>query len=60
MAVDVVAEDQVDEAVEVAARKSLSNHTDTVESSSPRARKMSLLPRTLFPATQFMAKRKLR
>ena len=40
-AADVVAEDQAVEAAEVAEPRSLSSHTDTAESSSPRARKTS-------------------
>lgn len=59
-AADVVAEDQAVEAAEVAESRSLSSHTDTAESSSPRARKTSLSPRTWFPETPFTAKRKLR
>ena len=58
---DVVAAVLVaEEVLEAEARKSSSSHTDTVEASSQRARKMSSSPRTWYLATLFTAKRKLR
>ena len=56
-------EDLEEEAVEVAeevALKLSSNPIVTGVSSSPRAKKMSLSPRTWFPATPSMARRRLR
>ena len=56
----VVAAEEVDAVVPEAVQKSLSSHTDMVEYSSPRVKKMSLPPKIWYQEIPYTERRKLR